>query len=73
MDRTNSLRNQLDTSPEYIDVKVAALKLHVCTNTLKNWLRDGKLKGVKVFLIGSSIRFERNSFVEFIQNNTRAI
>lgn len=73
MDRKNALRNQLDTTPEYIDVKVAALKLHVCTNTLKNWLRDGKLKGVKVFQIGSTIRFERNSFVEFIKNNTRAI
>ena len=73
MDRKNALRNQLDTTPEYIDVKVAALKLHVCTNTLKNWLRDGKLKGVKVFQLGPTIRFETKSFFQFIENNSRVI
>lgn len=49
----NSLRNQLDTTPDYIDILVAAAKLHVCVNTLRNWLRDGKLRGVKVFQLSA--------------------
>lgn len=69
----NSLRNQLDTTPEYIDILVAATKLHVCVNTLKNWLRDGKLRGVKVFQLGTTIRFERQSFFNFIENNSRVM
>lgn len=69
----NSLRNQLDTTPDFINFEVAAHKLHVHANTLKNWLRDGKLKGVKVFQIGTTIRFERNSFFDFIENNSRVI
>ena len=69
----NSLRNQLDTTPEYIDILVAATKLHVCVNTVKNWLRDGKLKGVKVFQVDKTIRFERKSFFDFIENNSRVI
>lgn len=67
----NSLRNQLDTTPDYINFEVAAHKLHVCANTLKNWLRDGKLKGVKVFHVDKTIRFERKSFFNFIENNSR--
>lgn len=67
----NSLRNQLDTTPDYIDILVAATKLHVCVNTLRNWLRDGKLRGVKVFQLGTTIRFERQSFFNFIENNSR--
>lgn len=67
----NSLRNQLDTTPDYIDILVAAAKLHVCVNTLRNWLRDGKLRGVKVFQLGTTIRFERQSFFNFIENNSR--
>lgn len=69
----NSLRNQLDTTPDYIDILVAAAKLHVCVNTLRNWLRDGKLRGVKVFQLGPTIRFEAKSFFQFIENNSRVI
>ena len=69
----NSLRNQLDTTPDFINFEVAAHKLHVCANTLKNWLRDGKLKGVKVFQLGPTIRFEAKSFFQFIENNSRVI
>ena len=65
----NSLRNQLDNTPDFI----AAVKLHVHANTLKNWLRDGKLKGVKVFQLGPTIRFETKSFFQFIENNSRVI
>lgn len=73
MENKNSLRNQLDTTPEFINFKVAAFRLHVHANTLKNWLRDGKLKGVKVFQVGATIRFERKSFFDFIENNTRIV
>ena len=73
MDNRNSLRNQLDTTPDYIDVKVAAHKLHVNSNTIRNWIKDGKLKGVKIFHVGGTIRLERKSFFDFLENNTRAI
>ena len=53
----NSLRNQLDTTPDYIDILVAA----------------AKLRGVKVFQLGTTIRFERQSFFNFIENNSRVI
>lgn len=73
MENKNSLRNQLDTTPDFINFDVAAVKLHVHANTLKNWLRDGKLKGVKVFQLGPTIRFETKSFFQFIENNSRVI
>ena len=73
MENKNSLRNQLDTTPEFMNFDVAAVKLHVHSNTLKNWLRDGKLKGVKVFQLGPTIRFEAKSFFQFIENNSRVI
>ena len=73
MENKDSLPNQLKNTPEYISFDVAAFRLHVHANTLKNWLRDGKLKGVKVFQLGPTIRFEAKSFFQFIENNSRII
>jgi predicted site-specific integrase-resolvase len=73
MDRKNSLRNQLDTTPDYLDIYVVAKKLHVSANTLRNWISAGKLKGVKVFQIERTVRFERQSFFDFLNMNTREL
>lgn len=73
MDRKNTLRNQLDTTPDYLDIYVVAKKLHVSSNTLRNWIAAGKLKGVKVFQVERTIRFERQSFFDFLNMNTREL
>lgn len=73
MENINSFRNQLNSTPEYLDARVVCQKLHVSTNTLKNWIGAGNLRGVKILKVGGITRFEKESFYKFLERNTREI
>nr|WP_282580230.1 helix-turn-helix domain-containing protein [Natroniella sulfidigena] len=49
-------------------VKEVSEILQVHTKTIKRWLRDGKLKGVKM---GKMWRVEQKDLKEFIESNKK--
>lgn len=73
MENINSFRNQLNSTPEYLDSRVVCQKLHISTATLKNWIESGNLRGVKILKIGGITRFEKNSFFKFLEKSTHEI
>ena len=67
MENKNSYRNQLDSLPEHLTPEVVSQRLHISQATLKKWIKTGELKGVKILHIGAVTRFERASFLEFLE------
>lgn len=67
MENKNSYRNQLDSLPEHLTPEVVSQRLHISQATLKKWIKNGELRGVKILKIGAVTRFESSSFKDFME------
>ena len=67
MENKNRYRSQLDSLPEHLTPEVVSQRLHISQATLKKWIKNGELRGVKILKIGAVTRFESSSFKEFME------